>query len=236
MGVYNQTDLTGQKFGRLLAVEKLSYYGPRNRTFYKCICDCGNETIVYTTRLSKGEIKSCGCLVSDIAKERQKLLTKNNDFEKTRFGVKIFFSKGGYTLIDEEDLDKIKDYRIIKTKGYAIAISRGTNHSKRKVIKLHRLILGIYDKSIMIDHINRDPLDNRKCNLRIANSFINNQNRSLSSTNTTGYKNIVRRRNKFCICVDKNGKHYYGGSFNNIEDAFIARSNLYKKLNIEGID
>ena len=54
-------DITGQRFGRLTVVE---YAGKnrRNRTLWKCICDCGNETIARLDALKSGDKRSCGCL------------------------------------------------------------------------------------------------------------------------------------------------------------------------------
>lgn len=49
-------DLTGKKFGRLTAV---SYLGDCK---WRCLCDCGNETVVYAHNLKSGNSKSCGCL------------------------------------------------------------------------------------------------------------------------------------------------------------------------------
>lgn len=50
----------------------------------------------------------------------------------------------------------------------------------RTVMKVHRMCYALYYGSWPegeLDHINRDPLDNRICNLRDADRFINNQNR-----------------------------------------------------------
>lgn len=49
-------DLTGQKFHRLTAVE---YVGNKK---WRCICDCGKETVVLSHHLKSGNTKSCGCL------------------------------------------------------------------------------------------------------------------------------------------------------------------------------
>lgn len=62
-------DITGQKFGRL----KVLNYEGRNAQriqFWKCKCNCGNETIVRSSNLKSGTTKSCGCLKSDIATKR----------------------------------------------------------------------------------------------------------------------------------------------------------------------
>ena len=57
-------DLTGERFGKLLVVEKAkSYKSPSGKyvTMWKCKCECGNETIVATQKLRKGHTTSCGC-------------------------------------------------------------------------------------------------------------------------------------------------------------------------------
>lgn len=56
-------DIKGQRFGRLVAVEKSP--NKRGRTAWKCVCDCGNEIIVTTTDLRRGHTRSCGCIHSE---------------------------------------------------------------------------------------------------------------------------------------------------------------------------
>lgn len=60
----NAIDSTGQKFNRLLAIERFKKPN-RNEYFYKCICDCGNTTVVSGNALRKGKTKSCGCLIKE---------------------------------------------------------------------------------------------------------------------------------------------------------------------------
>lgn len=55
-------DHTGKRFGRLTAVERLAYYKD-GKTYYRCICDCGAETIVFGGNLASGQTTSCGCLI-----------------------------------------------------------------------------------------------------------------------------------------------------------------------------
>ena len=52
-------DLTGQQFGFLLVLryEKTE----RRACWWRCVCECGTETVVPTSRLRKGHTRSCGC-------------------------------------------------------------------------------------------------------------------------------------------------------------------------------
>lgn len=57
-------DITGQRFGRLVAVENIGESNKFNRHLYRCKCDCGNEIIVPSNSLSAGHTHSCGCIRS----------------------------------------------------------------------------------------------------------------------------------------------------------------------------
>jgi len=52
-------DMTAQKFGKLTAVHLLR---KKNRIYWKCKCDCGNNTTVASASLRNGNTTSCGCL------------------------------------------------------------------------------------------------------------------------------------------------------------------------------
>lgn len=55
-------DLTGIRFGRLVAKERqLSSSGDRH-AMWKCMCDCGNTSIVSSHTQLQGHVHSCGCL------------------------------------------------------------------------------------------------------------------------------------------------------------------------------
>lgn len=63
----NFKDITGQRFGRLVAVERAGRNYAR-LAMWKCVCDCGNEKICTGASLRSGNTKSCGCLQRDVAK------------------------------------------------------------------------------------------------------------------------------------------------------------------------
>lgn len=52
-------DLTGQKLGKLLVLERAP--NKKSWTMWKCSCDCGNEYTTYSTHLIRGNVTSCGC-------------------------------------------------------------------------------------------------------------------------------------------------------------------------------
>jgi hypothetical protein len=108
--------------------------------------------------------------------------------------------------------------------------SNGYQHGSLFGIKVraHTVIWALHSgewPSDLVDHINQDRLDNRICNLRIANKSINSMNSKIRSDNTSGYRGVTWHSNvkKWMAQVTKNGKHHYLGVFANLEDAVSAR-------------
>src|SRR6266568_3956102 len=54
-------DLTGQRFGRLIA-EKIDHISPHGVTSWLCRCDCGQTAVAVVSNLRNGHTQSCGCL------------------------------------------------------------------------------------------------------------------------------------------------------------------------------
>jgi hypothetical protein len=81
-------DLTGQKIGRWTVMYATDKRTKNRQILYHCKCECGNEKDVNADALRRGESKSCGCLQSELIKE--KLAGKNKiDLTGQRFGKLI---------------------------------------------------------------------------------------------------------------------------------------------------
>ena len=59
-------DLTGKRFGRLIA--QYSFKNESGRRYWHCICDCGGETDVLVDHLTRNVTQSCGCLQAEMRK------------------------------------------------------------------------------------------------------------------------------------------------------------------------
>ena len=82
-------DLTGQRFGKLVALERTNKKGSKTY-FWKCQCDCGNICEKEAQYLLNGDTKSCGCLRSKGENLIASILRKNHiQFEQE----KILFKK-----------------------------------------------------------------------------------------------------------------------------------------------
>ena len=62
-------DLSGQRFSRLLVIER-SVDGKDGKPMFLCRCDCGNKSIVKSQNLRGGTTTSCGCYVREISAAR----------------------------------------------------------------------------------------------------------------------------------------------------------------------
>lgn len=61
-------DLSGQRFGRLLVIERV---GTRHsQALWGCRCDCGNTAHVLRAMLCNGRTRSCGCLRKELNSQR----------------------------------------------------------------------------------------------------------------------------------------------------------------------
>lgn len=98
---YNLThkliDLTGQKFGKLIVLERAENKG--EQPVWKCQCECGTITYVMGGNLRKENgTQSCGCLLSKGELKIAKLLTENNIVYKKEVSFKDCLSPKGALL------------------------------------------------------------------------------------------------------------------------------------------
>ena len=156
---------------------------------------------------------------------------KTNKYDLTReYGVGWTSNTDREFYFDLEDYDKIKDYcwsEKISDDGYHSL--QAWSPTLKKVIRMHWL-LGCK----WYDHINLNPLDNRKANLRIASSAENAQNRSKSTKNTSGVIGVSwnTKRQVWAAQLTVEHKHLFLGYFTNKTDAILARlkaENKYHK-------
>lgn len=135
-------------------------------------------------------------------------------------------------LVDDEDYDWLSGYSWCRNYGhntnYAVARVGG------RVQQMHRLILPP-PPGIRVDHQNRDGLDNRRANLRLATPTQNQRNQAISTRNTSGYKGVSEVRGKrlrrpFHAYIGLGGTTKSLGHFATAEEAASAYDTAAREL------
>lgn len=143
----------------------------------------------------------------------------------------IRLSRGFTCIIDDSDFEYIsqfkwhakveKDGRVYATR--TINFVRDGKKSSNKML-MHRELMNAKNKQI-IDHVNGNSIDNRRSNLRFANSSTNgmNQVKSLRKTHSR-YKGVTKRAgdHKWIAQIGHSGERRYLGLFDNEHEAAIA--------------
>jgi hypothetical protein len=98
---------------------------------------------------------------------------------------------------------------------------------------MHREIMGAAEGQV-VDHINHDGLDNRRCNLRVCSHAENVRNQRGQRGRSSGYKGVSRDRRlgKWRAQIWHNGKHTYLGLFES--EAAAARAYNAKARDLFG--
>ena len=138
--------------------------------------------------------------------------------------------KVAVTVIDTEDYGKVESHRWYLSKmGYAMS---GT-----KIRPLAATILGVEtNRNSVVDHINRNKLDNRRGNLRVVSKSENAFNSRRRTDNKSGHRGVSwdKTRNKWKAQICIKGKVIPIGRYDSIEEAITARKGAESSGGIDG--
>lgn len=157
-----------------------------------------------------------------------------------KYGVK-------YVMVDDEDYDLVSKFKwdLTKRRGHEFRVQK-TKTKDNEYYFMHRLIMGITDKKIIVDHIDRNHFNNRKENLRICNSQQNSWNHGKHKPSSSKYigvsfstRQVKNKRKRGIILsapspawrakIRKDKKNVHLGWFSDEKDAAKA----YNKAAIE---
>lgn len=141
----------------------------------------------------------------------------------------IALSKGYWAVVDTDDPTKPWRY-----KWSAEVHKDGTVYAKRVFVNkqgkkewqyLHRFIFQEFDQKVLIDHRDRNGLNNRRSNLRRATKAQNAENSTVRKDNTSGIKGVTWNAlaGKWQAQIGIRGKVLYLGLFSRIQEAAKAR-------------
>lgn len=140
-----------------------------------------------------------------------------------------------FTMVDDEDFDWVNQWKWHGKAGqWGIYAGRhaGIRGGKRESMHMHRFIFGPTKGSALVDHIDGNPLNNQKSNLRACSHKGNAQNRKpMRTKKTSAYKGVCfqARERRFIARIYVNG-FAIGLGYHKLEaDAAAAYNEAAKK-------
>jgi len=139
-------------------------------------------------------------------------------------------------VVSPEDAQFLRRWNWSLNGGY---VSRGIRRNgKYRRVMMHRVVARRNGQRIAgkeIDHINRDPLDNRRSNLRAVSKSVNQHNAGARRDSSTGHRGITRYVGRTGIVtfrariqVDK--KRMWLGAYSTVDAARAARATAARRL------
>lgn len=149
--------------------------------------------------------------------------------------MEITLTQGKNAILDYDDWKKLKSFNWFAQKcgsnRYYARRNIKIGDGKQKQINMHHVIMGTPPIGLQIDHINGNPLDNRKCNLRFVTARQNQQNQVRLKTSRFPGVYFYKVTKKWKAQIKINGKRKGLGYYEKEEDAFLAYNRAINDLN-----
>lgn len=131
-------------------------------------------------------------------------------------------ASGLFALVDDCDFELLSACRwhlVVNT--YAGRNVR--EGEKYSIAYMHRVIMNA-PKGVLVDHINHNPLDNRRENLRLCSHAQNMRNKRMHPKNKTGFRGVSvhPETGKYRATIRYQGKTRHIGLFETAESAATA--------------
>ncbi len=129
-------------------------------------------------------------------------------------------------IVDSEEVERLKKYKwhLIEGEETFYAVRNVHKNGKRTLKLMHRIILGITDPKVDIDHHNHSGLDNRKQNIRACSRSQNQWNQKKKKGKTSKYYvvNLDKATGKYIATINVDKKSIYLGIFKSEKKAALA--------------
>jgi hypothetical protein len=145
---------------------------------------------------------------------------------------RIPLTRGKFAIVDPDDYDRLCEHKWLynpKTEFNGYAQRTTTVNGKRKTFAMHQEVITV-PKGLVIDHINRNGLDNRKANLRPATPMQNSWNRR-TRRGKNRFKGVTWEKGmkKWRVIVTRDGKQIQLGFFDDELEAAKAHDKAARK-------
>jgi hypothetical protein len=125
-----------------------------------------------------------------------------------------------FAIVDDDDFDRV----VLRRWTYEVQNGRVGGWIDGHSLPLANFVLNI-PRGTEVDHIDRNPLNNTRANLRVATRSQNVANTVKSRRSNTGYRGAYKNGDRYHAQITLNNKRIYLGSYATPEEAAIARDN-----------
>lgn len=259
------SDLTGQRFGKLIAVQPAGT-SPTGYALWRCRCDCGGELLAESRRLKSGAVRDCGCV---------RRVRARRDLRGKRFGSLLVLTETDQRAKDGDVVWRcrcdcgreadISSRRLLRgtAQDCGCAYARAAEWVGRRFGLLTvTAFAGVKDSRRMwrcrcdcgnVVEARESSLKNghtASCGCRVdplaGCHFVDGtyveeiRSKAVFSSNTSGVRGVYldKRTNKWVARIGFQGKTYYLGAYSKLEDAAKARARgeeLYAEF-LDGYD
>jgi hypothetical protein len=150
---------------------------------------------------------------------------------------RIYLGEGEFTILDPRDYYRLSKFQwYIKGSFGKFYAARNYKYDSRqtKTVSMHREIMNA-PKGLLVDHRNRDGLDNRRANLRLATYSENNCNKAKRKNTSSRFVGVCfnKQLNRWGAYIKPQGKKIFLGYFDSETDAGKAYDEAAKKYHGE---
>lgn len=136
----------------------------------------------------------------------------------------IKLTRNKVALVDDEDFEYLSQFnwRALKDHNTWYAVRYSSDNSS---IKMHRELMNVADRKILVDHKDQNGLNNTKDNLRLCTHAQNMANRKFQANNTSGYRGVAwdKKNKKWRAAIKINGKTTSLGNYDDPIEAAKVR-------------
>jgi len=134
----------------------------------------------------------------------------------------ISLTRGKHAMVDAADYPKLAKHKWYAQRADGSGTFYACRTRKGRSVSMHRQIMKA-PKGMVVDHINGNGLDNRRCNLRICTQLQNSQNTRRRRPGKSRYRGVFPRGDKWQAAIQHDGNQLYLGLFDTDIEAAMAR-------------
>lgn len=142
----------------------------------------------------------------------------------------IYLTKGKIALVDDDDYEKLSQFRWCYHNRYAVRAFPG---KRGQLLFMHRVILDLDQKDPRrVDHKNGNGLDNQRNNLRFANSSQNSLNSTTPRSRASGWRGVYPQNKAWCGAITIQGKEHRTLQYESPRMAAMALNELARSYGV----